>query len=479
MNKKLYYVASLIVATMVGLLAGCTKQGADWVKADRAMITLDAAGVEPVIISVEASTSWTATPSDTWIQVAPEGNTLTVTAIANEEVAERTGMIALTAGSATMEINVVQMGHESLTANYRFMTDMQGAGISPSGKYVACYAARIAESGETFEYDLYLINLETNEQTLIGSYAQSLYEFNFVRCVTDEGMIFMDHTQTYSVVFEEGQLEYLIEDVDDIMSPRIEATSGDGSVWVGYGIGPTGFMPLKYVNGVPERLEMPATNFRNEDLVPNVVVRGCSLDGSVIYGSTWDYPDFGMLYWDAEGKVHWAGEDVHKVTPTELIGLDGMPFTKNLVAGMSVMADAFNMSPNGRYIGGYYSEEQANSDKTDIVTTTLPAVYDTVEERTIILSDYAGRGGVTAVDDNGIALVVASSGTALYCQTIMVDLATGENLGSTLDYVMDKFGIMLPSSHGVTYLPVGGTAAWGEEAAPGGNMLWYWYVAEK
>lgn len=478
MNKKLYYVASLVLATMVGLLAGCTKQGGeDWIKADKAAITLSAAGTDAVVISVEASTSWTATQSDAWIQLATESNTVTVTAPANEEVAERSGLITLTAGSAKMEISVVQVGREALTANYRFLTNMQSAGISPSGKYVACYAARVADDGNTLEFDLYRINLETNEQELIGSYAQSLYEFNFVRCVTDEGVIFMDRAQTYSVVFEEGKAEYMVEGFDGITSPRIEATSGDGSVWVGYGIGETGYTPVKYVNGVPERMEMPETNFRGE-AVGNVTVRGCSLDGSMAYGSTWDNMDFGMVYWDAEGHVHYAGEDIYTVTPVDLV-VNGNPMKYNLVTGMQVQADAFNMSPNGRYIGGTYFKEEANADKTDIVTTMLPAVYDTVEGKTIILSDYAGRGAVTAVDDNGIALVVATSGMALYSQTIMVDINTGENLGQTIDYVMDKFGIMLPSSHGVTYLPVGGNTAWGEEAAPGGNMLWFWYVVGK
>ena len=159
-----------------------------------------------------------------------------------------------------------------------------------------------------------------------------------------------------------------------------------------------------------------------------MVVRGCSADGSMAYGSTWDNLDFGMLYWDKDGHVHWAGEDIYQVEPTEMIGPMGEPYTDYLVTGLQVQAEAFNMSPNGRYIGGLYYKEEVNADRTDVVITQIAAVYDTEEHKTIILSDYSGYGGVTAVTDDGLALI-SKSMQSYYCQTDVVNLATGENLG--------------------------------------------------
>lgn len=480
MKRTFYFMLTLLAACAIGCMSGCTtKETPDWLDVDKATITLDAAGELTSLITVESSTSWTATPSASWVKVETEATTLTVSAEPNETVADRSAELIIKAGAAEMTIQVVQVGREPLTAYYRFMTDMQGAAISPSGKFVGAYAARADEStGGQIEWDVYLIDLSTNEKKLLATLSYSLYQFDGVRAVTDEGVLLMDNDMIQTVVMAEGEADYMLSGFEDVENIRIAATSaGDGAVWVGYATGPTGMVPVKYVNGVPERMEMPKTNFRGQE-VGNVVVRGCSADGSMAYGSTWDNLDFGMLYWDKDGHVHWAGEDIYQVEPTEMIGPTGEPYTDYLVTGMQVQADAFNMSPNGRYIGGLYYKEVVNADRTDVVTTQIAAVYDTQERKTIILSDYAGYGGVTAVTDEGLALI-STSMMSLYCQTEVIDLNTGENLGAGIDYVMDKFGLLLPASHGVTYLPIGGKAAFGEEAAPGGNLMWYWYVAAK
>lgn len=477
MNKKLYYAMSLVLVA-VGLLAGCTKNAtSDWVEVDRFMVSLAADGTQEVVINVEASTKWTTSPTATWVKVAESENTLTVTAEENESVAGREAEIIITAGSAQATVKVLQVGRESNRAWYRFMTEMQGANISPSGKYVGAYAARVDEStGGQIEWDVYLIDLETNEQTLLNTFPQSLYDFNDVRAVTDQGIILLDSKMIYTVVVEENEADYIVPGFDGLDGIRITATSTDGSVWVGYGDYP--YVPLKYVNGVPELLEMPETNFRGQALEGGVLTRGCSADGSMIYGSTMDNLDYGMLYWDKEGHVHWVGEDIREVEEVELFDSNGTPYTDYIVTGMQVEADPYNMSPNGRYIGGIYCQEVPNADNTDVEINQLAAVYDTVEGKTTVFTDYLGYGGITAVTDDGLALI-ATSMLSLYCQTEVIDLNTGENLGSGIDYVMDKFGLMLPSSHGLTYLPIGGKAAFGEEAAPSGALMWYWYVAAK
>lgn len=478
--KRTFYSMLTLLVCVIGAMTGCTtKMIPDWLNVDKATVTLDAAGEGTALITVEASRAWTATPSASWVKVVTDDTALTVSAEPNETGFDRTADVVIVAGPAEFTVKVVQVGREPLTAYYRFMTDMQGATISPSGKFVGAYTARADEStGGQIEWDVYLIDLATNEKKLLATLPYSLYQFDGVRAVTDEGIVLMDNDMIQTVVMKEGEADYMLPGFADVENIRIAATSaGDGSVWVGYATGPTGMVPVKYVNGVPERMEMPETNFRGQE-VGSVVVRGCSADGSMVYGSTWDNLDFGMLYWDKEGHVHWAGEDIYQVEPTEMIGPMGEPYTDYLVTGLQVQADAFNMSPNGRYIGGLYYKEEVNADRTDVITTQIAAVYDTEEHKTIILSDYSGYGGVTAVTDDGLALI-SKSMQSYYCQTDVVNLATGENLGAGIDYVMDKFGLLLPASHGVTYLPIGGKAAFGEEAAPGNNLMWYWYVAAR
>ena len=249
-----------LLACAIGLLAGCTKnESPDWVDVDKVTVTLDAAGETAVIIAVESSTSWTATPSASWVQVAVEATTLSVTAEPNEAVADRTADLVIQAGSAEITVKVVQVGRESQTAYYRFMTDMQGATISPSGKFVGAYTARVDKGGQ-IEWEVYLIDLATNEKKLLATLPYSLYQFDGVRAVTDEGIVFMDHDMIQTVLMKEGEADYMLPGFEDVEDIRIAATSaGDGSVWVGYATGPTGMVPVKYVHGVPERMEMPKT----------------------------------------------------------------------------------------------------------------------------------------------------------------------------------------------------------------------------
>ncbi len=48
------------------------------------------------------------------------------------------------------------------------------------------------------------------------------------------------------------------------------------------------------------------------------MARGISADGSIIYGTSWENSDFGMLYWVNNGaknteKPKWVGEDVREL----------------------------------------------------------------------------------------------------------------------------------------------------------------------
>lgn len=231
--KRTFYSMLTLLACAIGLLAGCTKnESPDWVDVDKVTVTLDAAGETAVIIAVESSTSWTATPSASWVQVAVEATTLSVTAEPNEAVADRTADLVIQAGSAEITVKVVQVGRESQTAYYRFMTDMQGATISPSGKFVGAYTARVDESGQ-IEWEVYLIDLATNEKKLLATLPYSLYQFDGVRAVTDEGIVLMDHDMIQTVLMKEGEADYMLPGFEDVEAIRIVATSatsaGDGS----------------------------------------------------------------------------------------------------------------------------------------------------------------------------------------------------------------------------------------------------------
>lgn len=67
------------------------------------------------------------------------------------------------------------------------------------------------------------------------------------------------------------------------------------------------------------------------------MARSISANGEVIYGTSWDNSDYGMLYWEKEGagfgRPQWVGEDVREITPTVMQYQDGTEYDYNLVNG--------------------------------------------------------------------------------------------------------------------------------------------------
>ncbi len=88
-----------------------------------------------------------------------------------------------------------------------------------------------------------------------------------------------------------------------------------------------------------------------------IIARGISADGSIAYGTIWDNLDFGMVYWDKEGNVHYVGEDVRTVTTVQRSDGYGGTYDYNIVNGMISWAGTYQASPSGKYIAGTYREE--------------------------------------------------------------------------------------------------------------------------
>ena len=79
-----------------------------------------------------------------------------------------------------------------------------------------------------------------------------------------------------------------------------------------------------------------------------IIARGISADGSIAYGTIWDNLDFGMVYWDKEGNVHYVGEDVRTVTTVQRSDGYGGTYDYNIVNGMISWAGTYQASPSGK-----------------------------------------------------------------------------------------------------------------------------------
>ena len=130
-------------------------------------------------------------------------------------------------------------------------------------------------------------------------------------------------------------------------------------------------------------------------------------NGSVIYGSSWDNLDFGMLYWK-DGKVDWAGSDVRRIhTEINRYGEEEI-----CVDAMRCMADLTQISPNGKWIAGAYRYEIMEDGNYHI--ETYPAVFNTETGKTVIIKDYGERVG-SHITNDGIVCIACP--TTVSCTT--------------------------------------------------------------
>ena len=234
--------------------------------------------------------------------------------------------------------------------------------------------------------------------------------------------------------------------------------------------------PFKWVDGVAEELPKPELNYRDEP-IGDVQARGISADGRIIYGTTWDNRDYGLVYWDENGEVHYVGEDVRYCRPVDRPDGYGGTYKYNLCDGMWTSATKTNVSPNGKYIAGTFRREALEEGaESSVVETNYPAFFNTETGKTVIFEELVGGGGVAATSD-GLGFTVddtfgSSSG-------MVVDIENGVVLGDALEWIQENYGIIVPSGY-ITYMPDskgpvprGGCCGLGGAAVQGVN----WYVA--
>ena len=267
--------------------------------------------------------------------------------------------------------------------------------------------------------------------------------------------------------------------------PEIQATSADGKYWVGFAMkgkvfeDPAPCKALLWTDGVPHELPWPELNYRDEEVWYGGMARGISADGSIIYGTSWENSDFGMLYWINNGentaKPEWVGKDVREVTPVVMKMSDGTEYDYHIVNGMICTANLTNISATGKWIAGSYRTETPADDRISVITTQTAAFYNTETETTVIVEDYGESTGVHATDD-GIAFIgVGSLGIS---SGKVYDLNTGTDLGSTQEWVYDNYGIVIPAGY-INHVSADGRFVLGTKAESSamGVAFINWYIA--
>ena len=480
------FVKGMLGVFAVGVLAGCgTEQPEDelqYVNLSQAACTFLGSGSEPLVIEIEASHAWKAEAGATWVKAEPgeDGNTLLVAVDDNDTDAERSTEIVVTAAMASQKITVYQLADEP--SFNRFRKDrmfINGAVVSPGGRYIGGFENEALQN-DAWNYYPVVIDTETGERVKLGPFPSSLFFCSQPFAITDYGRLFIsDHRNGGTVVFDlDG--DYMLSDTPEgCAGPgNINGVSGDGSVWVGYSTrkieGQSGvqYCPVIWENGVARILPLPEKNFKGQPFsTGGAMARGCSADGSVIYGTTWENSDGAMIYWK-DGRVGYVGEDVHEIKSVVIPYPEGDEefFYAN---GMVSQAEIYKISPSGNWIAGAYQKVTVSTDDYSAVAVECPAFYNTETEKTVVLEEYSGAKGVHVTDDGLGFIHVPLDGGRVY------DLNAGVAVGTVAEWVQSEYGIVIPSDIFIKSVSPDGKVVLGtgtEQPSGVKGRIYPWYI---
>ena len=486
--KRLFTTGIAAATLLLSCLSGCTKteETFHYVNLSQVACSFLGEGNQPLEITVKASpAAYEATPGATWVKAtqSEDGKVLILTVDDNDTGAERSTTVTIAAGEALQTIQVNQLPKDSAIARYRKLDTFQmGAAMSPSGKYAGGFTVSIAPD-DSYLFTPTIVDLETGEVYEFGPFPGSLYYLMQTMAITNQGLLFISDGGGQIAIDLTGNIFIPEAPAGFTSKPEIQGTSADGVYWVGYAredaIGKGLCKPLLWTDGVAQELPLPDLNYRNEEIWYGVMARGISANGKIIYGTSWENLDFGMLYWVNNGanteKPKWVCEDVREVWEETMKNSDGTEYTTHLVNGLICQAQLTKISPNGKWIASSYRTETPADDRISIVTTQTAAFYNTETETTTIVSDYGESTGVHVTDD-GIAFI--GIGTLGISSGAVYDLNTGTDLGSTQEWVYDKYGIIIPAGY-INYISPDGRFVLGTkaESSAGGVSFINWYIA--
>lgn len=411
MKTMIKYIAAALSA--LTLTAACTETVMkDQIYLSHSSFTFKPQG-ETVEVKVDANTDWTVSGQPEWITVADQSDTsIFITAAANDADQMRDGAVEFKAGTASKTLVISQLG-KSFTGKFVDVNYIASPVFSRSGHFHAGIVQEYLPDGYTsVTYPVIVDSYTGEQQKLDGN-----QDYNGVRAISDDGKIVAIGLNSGGTkLYKDGQaVDITISGYSWI---SVEAMSADGSVMVGFAQNneTKSYVPVKWTNMEPEFLEVPETNVWGEQLYNGAMARGCSDDGSVIYGSEWDTK--GLIYW-RNGEMHFVGKDeaqVKRVIIETWMGIEEV----DALCTITKTAEQYCISPNGRYIAAGFNDYKENGDQPATALNYAAIVDTETGEVHYVKSDFLNEITGISVDNDGICY----GGTP----------ATGVSEGYVIDY---------------------------------------------
>ena len=444
-------IYAILAAVLSITASSCTKESMSYLNLSVNSYTFGFAGDDTLEVTVSSSESdWTATPGNNLVSVEKTGKDVAViTMLPNETSEYVTSEVIFKAGGIEKKLYIDQRPKSYRGISKDFQIYTRGA-MSRNGKWIAYM---------TNEHEAWLIDTETGEETALEEPpypGSSSSHYNGLRCISDDARyIVFDHDgNAITTMTIDGEV-YDIKTPDGYVDAKIEAMSGDGSVWVGFVKmeNVVGYYPCRWIDGEPEILERP--EFMIDGVTPafaGTMARGCSDDGSIIYGSEWD--SFLLVYWKDGQLVNIGQENGEQVSSEGLI----------LSSGLKSESQNTSISPDGRYVGCKYGMGGSNG--------AVPALVDTQ------------TGRYQTMDFDGAVLTIGPDGTVFgaspsygVSQGWVLDFDNNTSVALE-DWLQQKHGIMINGGRMVTDVSSDGKVLLGYRIEVGafGASYPYWFI---
>ena len=356
-----------------------------------------------------------------------------------------------------------------------------GLAMSPNGKYVVG-EDNVLQDDETFNFEVYIYDLDTDEYRVVGTYPQSLFTLQKPMCITDQGLAFISDTQGRTVGIDlDGNVIYP-EGVEGFLCDfNVQAVSADGSIWVGYQRSANGdagmYYPIIWVNNEAETLPIPDKNAHGAPVSTGFMARGCSHDGKVIYGSSWDNMENSACFWRDNGngyEFHWAGEPDRDLQIVPSLDAEDNPIEVAQLSGPKISAERTNISPNGKWLSVTWCKETYDGNG-GYSEARFPAFIDLETNKAYLFEDLPGGARHATNDGLGFTIdgLMTNSGK-------VIDIENGAVLGNMYDWIKDNYGIATGPGSIVYMTPDKQRflSLWIADSAGGGKTA-HWFVAPR
>ncbi len=448
-------ISLLITLAIVYFLSACNSEllYKDYVLTSLSSYVFSADAEEELTVFIETNEDkeWTFTPSEDWIVCLKNGDgNLTILVQGNSSGEERTGTVVLKSGSASETIMINQLaigGNISVAFNDLPLTSRSG--FSRNGKYIG-YIEGISNNNGSWDYKAWRLSTETGEkeQLVVPSFVQegNNIPLDQITWVSNDG-----RSIVYAHLGNEVTMLYRDGNKVDLPIPAgcsgvfIQAMSADGNTLVGYTYNTMrDALPAVWRNGQVELLEMPEYNSEGME-VTHCQVRGCSDDGTVVYGTEWR--TFSLVYWK-DGKLYDQSN------------------TESLV-NVRQMATSTSMSPNGKYIAAYYSSGTG-------IYSSYPVMVNTEDHTSKSYPQFAGAEGYHATDNGDL---FAGAPLSIYSSSIIE--AGSDTPTPVQEWFKENYDLEIPNNRNILYFSPEAKFFYGFKMLPNGMTTIFpvsWYL---